>query len=177
MKINQIFPFELIEKNSRIIIYGMGTLGNLYIEQVELTKWATIVGVIDKIENKEYIKYPYIRLDELKTFHEYDYIVIGITHLDTVKMLFRQFMELGVPENKIVSYYLRQNIKLGNSKLEQENIDSSRPLTVQIIITGGIGDAVMETSFYERLVTIVPDIVVDICGEPYCKSIYCHKKM
>ena len=45
MTINGIFPFEYVEKNSKVIIYGLGKYGMSYIEQVQATGWCDIVGV------------------------------------------------------------------------------------------------------------------------------------
>lgn len=53
MTINGIFPFEYVEKNSKVIIYGLGKYGMSYIEQVQATGWCEIVGVSDTNAEKE----------------------------------------------------------------------------------------------------------------------------
>ena len=42
-----LFPFEKIERGSRIVIYGNGIVGQEYRRQVEQSKYAEIVAVID----------------------------------------------------------------------------------------------------------------------------------
>ena len=44
MKVYQIFPFEYVEKDSRIMIYGLGKYGLSYIEQVQATQWCKSFG-------------------------------------------------------------------------------------------------------------------------------------
>ncbi len=86
-------------------------------------------------------------------------------------------------EGKIASIYdmLRQNEDKnhrisGIFSKEYTKETKNGGLSLLFVITGGIGDAIMELCFYERLIELVPEITIDIYGETYCKYIYGSKR-
>ena len=42
-----LFPFELVPKGSRVVIYGAGRAGNDYMQQLKKSNYAILVGVVD----------------------------------------------------------------------------------------------------------------------------------
>ena len=96
MKVYQIFPFEYVEKDSRIMIYGLGKYGLSYIEQVQATQWCKIVGISDIDSSKNRWGYPFFTIDELKGV-EADYIIIAISATNMVAEVYLQLLEQGVP--------------------------------------------------------------------------------
>ena len=42
------FPFESVKRDSRIIIYGAGSVGQTYLHQVSLTKYCKVIAIIDQ---------------------------------------------------------------------------------------------------------------------------------
>ena len=42
-----LFPFELVPKGSRVVIYGAGQVGKDYIQQLKKSNYAVLVGVVD----------------------------------------------------------------------------------------------------------------------------------
>ena len=73
-----LFPFDQIEKGSKIVIYGAGDVGQLYFAEIEKTKYAEVVGWIDRAwEGLDYLDEPKISKSEILKI-DFDYIVIAI---------------------------------------------------------------------------------------------------
>ena len=51
-----LFPFEKVEKDSKIIIYGAGNVGQSFLGQINMTGYCDVVAVADRA----YEKYPYL---------------------------------------------------------------------------------------------------------------------
>lgn len=183
MDLRYLFPYELVERGSKIIIYGLGVCGTEYIAQIEMTNWCTIVGVCDKYAQDNQCHYPRISVDELKKGTEYDYIVLAIVKEGVWYTAFQSLAEMGIDKSKIIS---RLNIENSNLSLKRDKKKSHEmteqdkkvddPLEILFVMRGGIGDGVMETALYEELVRMSPDVVIDVFGEPYFKYIYAAKK-
>lgn len=76
-----LFPFELVEKNAKIVLYGAGNVGKAYYRQVMFTKYCKIVAWVDKnATNKSSMVSDVEVLADL----EADYIVIAINNKKTV---------------------------------------------------------------------------------------------
>ena len=97
-----LFPYELIEKGSRIIIYGAGMVGRSYYRQIRVNNYCSITGMCDK-------NYDYYFSDVLvsppsiieKT--EFDYILIANVHLRESQKIKNWLMEeYHVEEEKLV---------------------------------------------------------------------------
>lgn len=174
MKVEELFPFEFIPKGSRIIIYGLGNLGLRYIEQNEITSWCEIVAVSDINEQTD-LRYEYIRPQKIVEVKNCDYVVIAIKSFLVFKGLYDSFISEGIAEEKIVSYHKRISDFEMTIEEEKPVQEQKSEVTVKIIMDGGIGDAVMETAFYNRLISLDPKIVIDIVGAGFCSNVYSGK--
>ena len=47
-----LFPYEQIPYKSNILIYGAGDVGQEYLKQMMLTKYATVLGFVDRAWDK-----------------------------------------------------------------------------------------------------------------------------
>ncbi len=97
-----LFPFDKIEKGSRIIIYGAGIVGQSYIRNLCKCKYAEICGWVDK--NYDKIKNTNIVVESpgILLEREYDYIVIAIEKQSVVKSIWESLCGLGIDERKII---------------------------------------------------------------------------
>ena len=43
-----LLPFEKIERDSKIVLYGAGEVGQWYLEQLQLTGYAEVVAIVDQ---------------------------------------------------------------------------------------------------------------------------------
>lgn len=171
MNLEQLFPFEYVPKDSRVIIYGYGVFGRAYISQIKETKWCSVVGVMDKkyekLDNETILD-----ISICKNCGLYDYIVVAISDLIVGNSIIDMLVNNGAKRETIVFHHDRHKADRKQITTHTSNIDK---LVVQFLITGGIGDGIMETAFYNRLIQIVPDAIIDVYGEPYLKFIYENK--
>ena len=77
-QINYKFPYDCVEQNSNIIIYGAGKVGASYISSVLETKYCNVLAVAD-INYQKYKNYPVpvIAPKEIASY-QYDAIIIAI---------------------------------------------------------------------------------------------------
>lgn len=175
MDMRFLFPYEYVNKGSRIIIFGLGACGRSYIEQIILTRYAEIIGVMDSYVKVTDYNYPLIKVEDFEdeSLH-YDYIVIAMIGYAMAYDVYESLLNKGVKKEKLIAPFLRnEGFDRGKTTL---NKNAQERLYVVITMSGGLGDAVMELCFYERLLELSPNIVIDIYGEPYCKYIYEDKK-
>lgn len=97
-----LFPFDRVNKGSKIIIYGAGKVGHEYYEQIKRLKYAQIVLWVDK----NFHKYEKENVKDIKMVSkaEYDYLVIANASEEMNKIIIGELINLGVAKNKIISY-------------------------------------------------------------------------
>lgn len=97
-----LFPFEKIKHNSRILIYGGGTTGQHYCQQIRLSNYCHVIGVVDK--NYKNIKMDGVDLmgiDAVKNL-DYDYIVIAMMDNRYNEEIIEELVSCGVEKDKII---------------------------------------------------------------------------
>ncbi|MCL1999476.1 MAG: glycosyltransferase [Turicibacter sp.] len=94
-----LFPFEKIEKNSRIVLYAAGIIGKQYYAQIRQTNFCEVLLWLDLAADGVTTQKPET-ITTLKP-SEYDFVVIALTNsqVDGVKKL---MLDFGVPEHKII---------------------------------------------------------------------------
>jgi len=113
----KMFPFNKVSKDCNIVIYGMGTVGKGFVNQINCLSYCNIVGVIDKDYRKENwdIKQWGVDLfapNEIQQL-DYDYVVVAS---DEFKLEIERSLleELSVPKKKIIlldeNYYSHEYI-------------------------------------------------------------------
>ena len=98
-----LFPFEMIEKGSRIIIYGAGVVGQSYWQQVMLSNYCDIVFFVDKNYLQFELNRPFeVRsVDELVNY-EFNYILIAVNAQAHINEIKTALDTKNIPEQKIV---------------------------------------------------------------------------
>jgi ADP-heptose:LPS heptosyltransferase len=170
--IDMLFPFEYVQKDSRVIIYGYGIYGRSYIEQINETKWCKVVGIIDrKYKSGEVDKLIDISICGKKDF--YDYIVVAVKQCAVGKYIIEELEKNGAKKEQII-FHQDRHIKAedGRGDNDLKAILQSNELDVLLLGSGGMGDGIMDTAFINRIVEIVPDVVIDVCGQPFLKYVY-----
>lgn len=100
---NYIFPFQLVQHNSKIVLYGAGHVGKVFHTQLEITKYAEVMAWVDK----KYEQYQESGIDvaapDVIGKTEFDHIVIAIDNVhiaaEVAAVLSKDF---GVDRRKIV---------------------------------------------------------------------------
>ena len=98
-----LFPYELIEKNSKVIIYGYNQIALSFYEQVMAKKYCDIIcWIIEKQENSVMnMSHPFIYIDELGTY-DYDYIVLTDVDKSNATRKMSELVNIGINREKII---------------------------------------------------------------------------
>lgn len=121
---NYLFPFQLVPKDSILILYGAGTVGLCFYKQLETTGYARVALWVDKNwENCKKKNFPVNAVESIHDCDAYDYIVIAIESkeiADEVRnMLVNSF---GIEDRKII---FSEKYKYEESRLYQ-NVQEER---------------------------------------------------
>ena len=97
-----LFPFEKVEKESKVIIYGAGEAGQCYWDQIKLSDYCTCETMID-INYKKFreMDLPVYGLEYLKTL-VFDYIIVAIEDSVVAEKAAGNLLKQGVDEKKII---------------------------------------------------------------------------
>lgn len=97
--ITYIFPFNLIEKGSRISIWGSGKVGQDYWEQIKVLDYCEIIDFVDKnAVDENWIIHSAEHLNE-----DVDYIVIAVSNPIAIEEIRTELICRKVAPDKIVS--------------------------------------------------------------------------
>lgn len=138
-----LFLFELVPKNSRVIIYGLGNVGHSYIKQIETSNWCDIVAVIDR--NKSIDNYRNCTINDINDL-EYDYVIIAIESKKILHEVYKDLCSMNVDPSGILCMYSRED-NFDISKLEQ----SGEVYNIAIYSGGGFGDALIDALLVKRI--------------------------
>ena len=94
-----LFPFDKVERNSRIVIYGSGLVGRDYKRQVELIGFCNIAAVVDKTYDNTMVFSPEIIRDL-----RFDYILIATANKTYVREIKEKIYEIcpDLSDNNII---------------------------------------------------------------------------
>lgn len=107
-----LFPFDLVEKGSTILLYGLGRCGHTYIEQNKQLKWCNIDYVSDKAKPEKELLHLYVKPENIpKVISKVDKIVIAISYPDIVKQIRAWLVEKGINEKVIVNSFFKDNFE------------------------------------------------------------------
>ena len=99
-----LFPYESVNPESRICIYGAGYIGRQYLEQMKMSRYCQVVAVADKsFENETFYDKETVfthpsRLDKF----DYDHLVVAIGRREMAAEVIDELNEMGIPKDKIV---------------------------------------------------------------------------
>lgn len=98
-----LFPFDQIQRNSKIVIFGTGKMGSDFYYQIMMTKYCEIAGWTDSntLKDKD-MEYPYCNASQLMSI-KYDFLVIAINNAWIVqKEVIPMLLEIGVKPETII---------------------------------------------------------------------------
>lgn len=96
---NEIFPFDKIRYGEKIVIYGAGNIGKLYMNQLNQLNYCKVILWVDREyqEMEEQIKSP-----ELIVNIEFEHLVIAIANIYVRKQIYEYLINMGISDNKII---------------------------------------------------------------------------
>lgn len=90
-----IFPFNMVRKGSKVLLYGAGNVGRQFYRQVTTLNYCEIVGWIDG--NAEQYRQEGMQVEKIETIErrkmDYDVIVIAIESMETAKSIGKKLVE------------------------------------------------------------------------------------
>lgn len=104
-----LFPFESVERGTRVVLYGAGKVGKDYFVQLKKTGYCQLISWADSAwENMD--KYCYEELTyqineplgTLSKNKQYDACVVAVLREEIYQEIKEQLLEIGVPEKKII---------------------------------------------------------------------------
>ena len=150
-KLQDLFLFEYVPQNKKIVIYGLGVVVESYIGQIEKTHWCDIVGVCDQSEkSSKYKNYP---IEQLAVIDIYDYIVIAIQSLETASKVYENLVKLGVKKDKILNMHLRQETFPLPSV--RSTLPENTKLEIAVRDGGGFGDLLIDYLLIQKIKEII----------------------
>jgi len=98
---NCIFPYDVVKRNSKIIIYGAGQVGREFIHQLNSNNFCEVILWIDKSFDNECVMPP----DRLLIISrdDYDYVVLATLNRFFTEEMKCNLTDMGVPEERIIS--------------------------------------------------------------------------
>lgn len=99
-EIGHLFPFDKIEKNQRIVLYGAGRLGKTYYHQLLQIPYCELVLWVDKNYQK-YKCYDVSAIEEIENL-KYDKIIVAIESEEVAQSIKNYLIGNGVCEQDIV---------------------------------------------------------------------------
>lgn len=97
--VNEIFPFDKIRQGEKVIIYGGGPVGTLYIRQLSQLDYCEVVLWVDQ-NYKELGNGT--QSPDLIAGTEFDHLVIAVANMRTKEQIHRYLLDCGIPDYKIV---------------------------------------------------------------------------
>lgn len=95
-----IFPFDKVQKNSNIVLYGAGKVGKDYYTQLENVPYCNIIAWVDK--NWRYFYDKRIGDPSIISNLQFDHVVISVKSPDARKIIINELVGVGIPKNKII---------------------------------------------------------------------------
>lgn len=161
-----LFPFEYVARDSKIVIYGAGLMGQTYLHQVMTTQYCEVVSMIDR-EPERYGVLP-IKVcgADSVPFLSFDYLVIAIANArvaeDVCQTLAKAY---GIEEEKII--YLKRKIRPVDLMKRVDGDDGaaySRAgcIPVAVLLCGGFGDYIVRKNNLKELASWSSRIRIDL---------------
>lgn len=163
------FPFNKVKRDSRIIIYGAGTVGQEYLHQVTLTQYCKIVCMVDKnFERYQGLSCTVTCINELSSL-TYDMIVIA-NESSTVANTIRDLLinEYNVDIEKIVyeKHYVQPTPVVSDVEnfLSEDELAFSKleKYPIAVNLNGGIGDYIVRKKNIVELASWDSSVLIDI---------------
>lgn len=97
---NYVFPFDKVKKNSTIVLYGAGTVGTQYYEQVNQLGYCSIICWVDR--NYQNCKSKNVEAIEKILSIQFDYVVIANANETSRNEIVKNLEALGVDRKYII---------------------------------------------------------------------------
>lgn len=104
-KIDFLYPFEKIKKNSKVIIYGAGCIGINIISYLNSVSNYEVVLWIDREKNERRVGKWKVESVEQIIGLQYDYVILATNRTSYIREMKYNLKELGVQDEKMISAF------------------------------------------------------------------------
>jgi len=181
-----IFPYERINRNSKIILYGAGKVGQCYWQQIEKTKYCKILCMVDRDCGRYFFSGKisiYKNIPEV----DYDYLVIAVENpLIAEKIKIELINKNIVPQKKIIvssgrrfmPIYIDKSLPNGDFEIQEEVYAYNKAeMAFAIFLPGGLGDCIIAKRLVEDFVkhvkgTCLVDFYTEATHMEYVKTLF-----
>lgn len=95
------FPFRSVKKNSKIVLYGAGKVGQSYYVQIQKACYCYLIGIYDSAASGNLGPFAIQRPEQL-VGETFDYVVIAVLQESLAKNIIKTLKDKGIPRKKIV---------------------------------------------------------------------------
>lgn len=96
-----MFPFDKVDKNSRLVIYGAGQVGQTFYSQLKRLQYCNAAGWVDR-DYKLYRKDGVQGIESIQNM-EYDYILVAVYGKEVAVGIRMNLMKMGIDAAKIIT--------------------------------------------------------------------------
>ncbi len=99
---NWVFPYDVVRRGSRVVLYAAGAVGTAFYQQMLMTDYCRVILWVDK--NYEQLRGSGFPVEDISKIEkkEYDYVVIAVEYPKIAIQIKEILRKTGVPEEKIV---------------------------------------------------------------------------
>lgn len=122
---NYMFPYNLVEKDSRIILYGEGKVGKEFYLQLHYNQYCVVEAWVDKAFDIFGVNRPFDKVNNIINY-DYDYVVIALADTNQAESVREELVKKGIVEEKIIwsrFYSITADIFPDNRELYLKNWD------------------------------------------------------
>lgn len=101
-----LFPYERIQQGSKVILYGMGWLGKMFVEQIAQNHYCEVIFAVDREYKSKSSNLISVKSPTAIKEAEYDYVVIALLSVSTAEAIRDDLVKLGVPVEKCIFKYV-----------------------------------------------------------------------
>ena len=98
---NFMFPYSLVKKGSRIILYGDGKVGKEFYMQLHQSEYCFVEAWVDKAFDYYETAEPFDKVGNINK-HQFDYVVIALAKSTQADEVRGKLLSLGVDKDKII---------------------------------------------------------------------------
>lgn len=162
-----LFPFEKVPPGVRVLLYGAGMVGQEYLRQLLMTRYAEVVGFLDKnFKKRNQMVVPVWPIDKVQ-FLDFDFVVVALSHLSLIKDVGESLSRFGVPSAKIVfigqrapsSNILRQTF--AKYAIKRTAFERTR-ISIALKLPSSLGDNIQRKGLFLSITETFPGCLIDL---------------
>lgn len=135
-----MFPYHLVDRDSRIVLYGCGECGKDFWLQIHYSQYCQLIAWIDKSFNMSNPNPPFARTNEITRFC-FDYVVIAVTDSTIVEKIKNMLLSEGINEEMIIwsnSYSMGSDLFPTNKNRMLKDFDFYTQIMDESVMSGNM---------------------------------------